>query len=193
MVFPPTEEQTVETLQRSSEKASQVLHQFTEAASSRISQVRSFFGGMTKRGLVSITDYFSTSPFLSSFAIVLLFFSVVPVATFLGFSIVTTLISLTCAIIGFALFDGTCLLLGGAALSATISVIGLFIGATMAWGYLMYQVMNYLSSGFKWLAKGTGSTVANLMESASAPLEKSAPSVKAIVTGAADYVESLSK
>jgi hypothetical protein len=115
------------------QQASQSAQQMSLVASNKAIQARNWLFESLTIAANQIGEYANRYPPLAAFIFTLLIFSAIPLGIFVLFSIVTSVIFLSIALISFGIVEGICLATGGTVLLAVLGGITFVTAIGFAW------------------------------------------------------------
>lgn len=119
----------------------QVPHTVSQARENlvcRSQQLVDYFQMTSQRTAEGLRVYINMYPPLAAFLFTLLAFSAVPVSIYVLFAAVTVVVTLSTALIGFAIIEGTMLFAGAGILLAVLGVVSCLTGVVFCWLFGIY-------------------------------------------------------
>lgn len=122
-------------------QASSMLSSGMEQAQGSVERARQWLQGCIQNSADTLRVYVNRYPPLAAYLFTLMVLSAVPISMFLVYSLVSSSIILSVALVGFALVEGTILLVGGGLLMTVLGGIGLF--TTIGFGIISFFYVGY--------------------------------------------------
>jgi hypothetical protein len=138
------------------QQATSSAQQMSQAASLRVGQARGLIVESISNAADTLRDYVKRYPPLAAFLFAFMALSAIPVGIFTLFSVVTCLIFLSIALVGFGIVEGFFLVTGGTVLLAVLGVIAFITAVGFAWGAAAYATYKGGSSLLSRFSKSAG-------------------------------------
>lgn len=122
------------------QQASQSAQQMSLVASTKAIQARNWLFDSITIAANQIGEYANQYPPLAAFIFTLLVFSAIPLGIFVLFSIITSVIFLSIALISFGIVEGICLATGGTFLLVVLGGITFVTAIGFAWIAALYAL-----------------------------------------------------
>lgn len=137
-------------------QAGQQVQQMSQQANTGVEKARNWLIDSIQNAADTLREYVNRYPPLAAFLFTLLVLSAVPIGIFVMFTLITSSIFLSIALVGFGVVEGVCLMTGGAVLMVTLGGIGLVTTIAFAWVAVIYAFYKGGSSMCGRLSEGAG-------------------------------------
>lgn len=156
----------MESVQQAQEKAHQTIQEYQATAKENIEKARNWVSSCVQRGTEGIRVYVHRYPPLAAFLFILLVLSSIPITLFTIFVISTVVCTLSVALIGFGVVEGTILLAGTGVLLFVLAGIMVATVLGFIWGYGAYLAYAGCCKAFGSVKKGAMVVSGKLSETA---------------------------
>ena len=126
------------TILQAQQQAKKTIEEYKFSAKERIEKARGVVSRIIEYSTDVVRAYINRSPLAAAFLFILLALSTIPLSVFVVFALSSTAFTLSCAVVGFSMFEGTCLMIGAGVLLFVLAGIAVLTTLAFLWGYGMY-------------------------------------------------------